>query len=241
MIADGGSNPDYLDEIRDEFKDLPIDIKDLPGRPVESRYKSLEFLNEDITIFLDSDQSAPEEWLNLIISPFSSGDEALVYTGGPTKPYRKPTNQIEIYLSLIEEHIYTLDLTNSLTYTPLGNTAWRTDILKQLGFDRRLKFEAEDNDLETRAYKAGYHGMFVKEAWVWHDKTIDKNLISTMRKRYRYLVGAATVFLKNGTIHQRSMERRKVVRHAFAVLELLLKPVALVHALVRWNLIIKHQ
>ena len=218
LIADEGSTSEFLNGIKKEFSDLPIDIKDLPGLPVETRYKSLRYLSEDITVFLDSDQYAPKEWLKLIISPFSSYNQNLAYTGGPTKPYKKPTSKIEEYLALLEEHIYGDDISKSLTYIPLGNTAWRTEVLLNLKFDKRLKFEAEDNDLETRAYNSGYHGKFVKEAWVWHDNTIDKSVYRAMKKRYRYVVCAATVFVKNGTIGQRSKERRKMIRHAYAVL-----------------------
>lgn len=241
LVADGGSKEDFLESVRTSFSDPIIEIVVLPGLPVETREKSLEMLKEEITVFLDSDQSAPENWLEDLLEPFSELNQSLVYTGGPTKPYREANSAMERYINLTEEHIYSDDLSKSLTYIPLGNTAWKTDILKNLGFDRRLKFEAEDNDLETRAYKAGFHGKFVKEAWVWHDKTSESSFFRGMRKRYRYLVGAATVFIKNKTLSNRSKERRSFVRHPFAIVEMMLKPVALLHAYVRWHLFIKRQ
>lgn len=240
LIADGGSDDEFLEKIRSEFSDLPIDIQDLPGLTVETRYKALNHLKEDITVFLDSDQYAPPEWLSLITEPFSEDDHKLAYAGGPTKPYKDPSSSIELYLALIEDQIYGDDISKSLTYIPLGNTSWRTNVLLDLGFDKRLKFEAEDNDLETRAYNAGYHGKFIPEAWVWHDKTIDRSFFKMMRKRYRYMVGAATVFLKNGTMRSRRREHRNVLRHSFAVVELILKPLAFLHALIRWNMVIKN-
>lgn len=239
LIADGGSENSFVEKIRNEYSDLPIDIQILTGLPVETRYKSLKLLKEDITVFLDSDQYAPPDWLELITEPFSQNEPELAYVGGSTKPYKEPTTSIEEYLALIEEHIYGDDVSKSLTYIPLGNSAWRTDVLLQLKFDRRLKFEAEDNDLETRAYKAGYHGRFVNDAWVWHDKTIDRNFYRAMKKRYKYMVGAATVFLKNGTLGQRSREKRKMIRHSYALIETMMKPLAFLHALVRWNVRIK--
>lgn len=239
LVADGGSKQEFLDRIKSEHSDLPIDLEVLPGLPVETRSKAMEHLKEEITVFMDSDEVAPPNWLRDITDPFNKNDNKLAYTGGPTKPYTEPKTEIEVYLNLIEEHIYNDDLSKSLTYIPLGNTAWRTKVLKELGFDKRLKFEAEDNDIETRAYKGGYYGIFVKEAWLWHDKSVDKNLYKAFRKRYRYLVGAATVFIKNGTIGQRSGERRGIVKHSYAALEFILKPIAFFHALIRWNVVIK--
>lgn len=241
LIADGGSSDAFLSKIKENYCDLPLDILNLTGKPVESRYKSLKFLHEDITVFLDSDQYAPSTWLESLVNPLENGDKELAYSGGPTKPYRPPSTSIELYLTMIEDHIYDKEVSKNLTYVPLGNTAWKTAILKNLGFDKRLKFEAEDNDLETRAYKAGYKGILVVSAWVWHDKTMGQSFIRTFRKRYIYLVGATTVFLKNGTLLRRSSERKGIIRHQFAILELLLKPIALLHALCRWHIIIKHQ
>lgn len=239
LIADGGSDSSFIEMIKDNYQDLPIDLKVLPGLPVETRLKSLKFIEEDITVFLDSDQNAPPEWLATIISPFLGGDEKLAFSGGPTKPYKEVTSEMERYINLVEEHIYRDDLKRKLIYIPLGNTAWKTGVLKQLGFDPRLKFEAEDNDLETRAYNAGYHGTFITDAWVWHDKTVDTSFIRGMRKRYHYLVGAATVFIKNGTLGQRSKENRNFVKHPYAIIEFVLKPVALLHAYIRWHISIK--
>lgn len=241
LVADGGSSKEFLENIKSGFPDYTLDIVILPGLPVETREKSLDSLKEEITIFLDSDQIAPPKWLDDLVKPFEANDEKLAYTGGPTKPYQPPKSEIERYINLTEEHIYDNDLSKALTYIPLGNTAWKTNILKELRFDKRLKFEAEDNDLETRAYKAGYFGMFVKDAWVWHDKSIETSVLRGMRKRYRYLVGAATVFIKNGTLVQRGKEKRKFTKHPFALIEFILKPIALIHALIRWNLIIKYK
>lgn len=239
LVADGGSKQEFLDRIRSDYSDLPIDIEVLTGSIVETRSKAMEYLKEDITVFMDSDEVAPENWLRDITEPLRHGDVKLAYTGGPTRPYKEPKTEIEVYLNLIEEHIYTNDLSKSLTYIPLGNTAWRTSILRELGFDGRLKFEAEDNDIETRAYRKGYYGIFVRNAYLWHDKSVDTNLYKTFRKRYRYLVGAATVFIKNGTFGQRSSERRSVVNHKFALIEFMLKPIAFLHAIIRWNLNLK--
>lgn len=240
IVADGGSESVFIDMIQQDYQDLPIDLKVLPGSVVETRLKSLRFIEEDVTVFLDSDQYAPPQWLAAIVSPLLQGDEKLAFTGGPTKPYREPSSEMERYMNLVEEHIYDDDLKKRLTYMPLGNTAWKTNVVKQLGFDPRLKFEAEDNDLESRAYNAGYYGIFVPDAWVWHDKSAYNSFIRGMRKRYHYLVGAATVFIKNGTLGQRSTEKRSIIRHPYAIIEFLLKPVALLHAFIRWNISVKN-
>jgi hypothetical protein len=166
------------------------------------------------------------------VAPVESG--AAAYAGGPTRPARPPENSIERYYDLLEESIYEDVVPLSLAYLPLQNTAWKTSILRSLGFDPRIPF-AEDHDLEVRAARAGAHGVFVPEAFVYHDKSDETNVFRWARKRYRYLVAMAMSLMKNGELRGRFEERRRPVRHPLRYVEAVMKPVALVHASVRWR------
>jgi GT2 family glycosyltransferase len=137
-------------------------------------------------------------------------------------------------MDLLERSIYEDLVPARVTYLPLQNTAWRTGPLTQLGFDPRIPF-AEDHDVETRAVRAGLRGVFVPEAWVYHDPGAPVGLLRWARKRYRYLVAMAMSLLKNDGLGERLGERRRPVRHPLRFLEGAMKPVALIHARVRWS------
>ncbi len=68
-----------------------------------------------------------------------------------------------------------------------------------------------------------------------HDKSNETSYLRWARKRYRYLLAMAMSLIKNGGVRSRLEERRRSVDHPLRYVETLLKPVALVHAFVRWR------
>ena len=211
---------------------IPVEVGRFNGGVVGARSASLDRIHEDVTAFLDSDEVAPEEWLGTLVAPVESG--AVAFTGGPTRPWRSPVSGVERYSVLLEQSIYEDLVPQRVTYLPLQNTAWRTSVLRELGFDPRIPF-AEDHDLEVRAVRAGFVGAFVPNAWVHHDQSDETSVSRWARKRYRYLVAMAMSLLKNGELGTRAGERRRVVRHPLRYVEAAMKPVALVDASVRWR------
>ena len=233
LIAASTATPEGLiEEARRHCDRIPFDVARFAGGVVEARAGSLRLLREDTTVFLDSDERAPPDWLGRIVAPVESGEGA--FSGGPTRPARPPEGSIERYYDLLEKSIYDDVVPRSLSYLPLQNTAWKTSVLQSLGFDTRIRF-AEDHDLETRALRSGARGVFVPEAFVYHDKTNETSLFRWARKRYRYLVAMAMSLMKNGGLRGRFEERRRPVRHPLRYLEAMMKPVALVDASVRWR------
>jgi len=210
---------------------LTVELVRLPGGPVDARVEAMDLLREPTTAFLDSDEVAPPEWLERLVAPVEAGTAA--FSGGPTRPLQPASNSIQRYMELLEKSIYDDLVRQSVGYLPLGNTAWRTDVLKQFGFDARVT--AEDHDLESRVLDAGLRGVFVPEAWVYHDKSYETNLYRWARKRYVWLVQMAVSLLKNGKLTARWREHRRPVRHPLYYVEALMKPVALVHARLRWS------
>lgn len=243
LIADGGSSPSYVERMRNfwmqdpEVSKLNLEWKTFPGTPLETRQASIDSLTEDITVFLDSDEVPPPSWLRSITAPITEGKAD--FTGGPMISEPAGSNYITDYYREIENRIYQSDVIVDVNYMPLGNTAWKTTILRRLRFDMRLAKscgEAEDYDLEMRATDAGFKGQYVSEAAVKHYQSYPKTFFRLMERRYQYLLGASIVLIKNGRLARRIGETRARIHHPFGVIEAMLRPVALLHGFVRWRL-----
>ncbi|EQD72844.1 glycosyl transferase family protein, partial [mine drainage metagenome] len=215
---------------------LAVELMRFAGGPVDARTASLPYLREAVIAFLDADEVAPPDWLATVVAPIEDGRAA--YTGGPTRPLRAAANPIERYYELLEESIYRDLVPANVTYLPLGNSAWRGDLVRQFGFDPRVT--AEDHDLETRVVRAGYRGLYLPEAWVYHDKSNETSYVRWARKRYLYLFQMAMSMLKNRELRDRLGERRHPVRHPLRYVEAAMKPFALAHAWVRWSRLANH-
>jgi GT2 family glycosyltransferase len=209
---------------------LKVELVRLAGGPVDARVEAMGLLREPTTAFLDSDEVAPPEWLERVVAPIEAG--AAAYCGGPTRPLQPPSHPIQHYMELLEKSIYDDLVPRSIAYLPLGNSAWRTDVLQRFGFDRRVT--AEDHDLESRVLQAGYRGLFLPEAWVYHDKSYETSYIRWARKRYVWLFQMGVSLLKNGALGARWKERRPPVPHPLWYVETMMKPVALLHARLHW-------
>lgn len=232
LVAASPQTPTALAEAAiSRWPSISVELVRFPGGPVDARTLSLPYLREEVTVFLDSDEIAPPQWLATIVAPIEEGRAG--YAGGPTRPLRPAENPIERYYELLEASIYEDLVPMSVTYLPLGNSAWRTSLLREFGFDPRVT--AEDHDLETRVRRAGHAGLYLPEAWVYHDKSNETSYVRWARKRYLYLFQMAMSMLKNRELGERLAERRKPVRHPLRYVESLMKPFALAHAWVRWS------
>ena len=233
LVAAATESPgDLLETARRKFSDLALDIQRFPGGVVDARAASVAHLEEPLTVFLDSDERAPPGWLRQLVAPIEKGEAD--FAGGPTRPLHPPQRSLERYSVLLEESIYADLVPRRVTYLPLQNTAWRTEALRRVGFDPRIPF-AEDHDLETRAARAGLIGVFLPDAWVFHDGSSEPSFPRWVRKRYRYLVAMAMSLLKNGEMASRLAERRRPVAHPLRYLEAGLKPLAMLDASLRWR------
>ena len=232
LIAASPDTPSALAEsVTERFSDLPIELRRYPGGPVDARALSLPELREDITAFLDSDEVAPPEWLDRLVRPIEEGRAA--FTGGPTRPIRPPVTSLERYYDLLERSIYEELVPKNIAYLPLQNTAWSTRVLVEFGFDPLVT--AEDHDLENRVLRAGHPGIFLPEAWVYHDKSIEQSYWKWARKRYLYLFQMAMSILKNEELSSRLREHRRPIPHPLRYVESAMKPFAFVHAWARWS------
>ncbi|MGI0071450.1 MAG: glycosyltransferase [Thermoplasmata archaeon] len=232
IVASTATPEPLLATARERLPHVRVDAARFPGGVVDARSAALALLAEDATLFLDSDERAPPGWLATIVAPLEAGTAD--FSGGPTQPLRPPATAVERYSVLLEASIYRDLVPRSVTYLPLQNSAWRTSVLRSVGFDPRIPF-AEDHDLETRAAHAGARGVFVPAAFVYHDPGSGGSILRWARKRYWYLVAMAMSLLKNRALRGRMEERRPAVRHPLRYAEAVMKPFALAHAWIRWR------
>lgn len=232
LIAASPATPTELaDSATHGFRELAVELVRYPGGPVDARALSLPALREETTVFLDSDEVAPPEWLERLVRPIEEGRAA--FSGGPTRPIRPPATSIERYYDLLERSIYEELVPRNIAYLPLQNSAWATKVLVRFGFDPLVT--AEDHDLENRVLRAGHSGIFLPDAWVYHDKRIETSYWKWARKRYLYLFQMAMSILKNRELGHRLRERRTPIRHRLRYVESAMKPFAFVHAWIRWS------
>lgn len=231
VVADGGSGAPLLAELEASFeRDRRFRVLRVPGSVAESRNEALPSLRGEIVAFLDADEVAPKGWLAALTGPIVAGRAE--FSGGPTRPLSPPRSAAERFLNREEERLYAR-VAGDLALLPMGNSAWRRDLLVRIGgFDPRLAFGGEDYDVNLRALGSGARGVFVKEAWVHHDQSHLDSFGKVLRRRRRYYFGAATAYLKNrraGARVGRSAAGFRV-RHWIDLADLWMKPAALFRA-----------
>ncbi|HLE47388.1 MAG TPA: glycosyltransferase family 2 protein, partial [Candidatus Thermoplasmatota archaeon] len=151
------------------------------------------------------------------------------FTGGPTRPRAVAQSRAEHYVNKQEDALYR-NVPNDLALLPMGNSAWRTDLLRRIGgFDPRLGGGGEDYDVNLRALRSGARGAFVPAAVVEHDQSHLDSFRKVLRRKSKYYMGAAVAYLKNDQLggRSRSAAGRFAVRHPIDLLDVVLKPLAL--------------
>lgn len=227
FVADAGSSPN-IREICEKFN---VKFVTLTGKAPETRSKAVKLINNDIIAILDTDEIALDDWLEKLTSPILEGEAD--FTGGPTKHF-PPKSGPERYINELEDNIYQFQVPEDISYLPLGNSAWSRNLITKLGgFDPNIA-GSEDYDINIRAINAGFKGIFVSDAFVYHDHSDTDSYWELAKERYRYLFNAAFVFIKNkGLVNRLKSTKRIKVHHPFSVIEFLLKPIALMDAFIR--------
>ncbi len=227
LVADGGTSWD-IQSLCDKYG---AKLEIIKGNVPETRSKVIFKAMGDIIVFIDTDESAPDDWLAAITNPIRKGEAD--FTGGPTKHSRAKT-QAELYINLLEDHLYENLVNQDIRYLPMGNSAWKKEIFEKIGTFNTDISAAEDYDINMRAVNAGFAGKYVTNAWVYHDHSEINTFNKLIRKRYRYLRATAQVYLMQAMLKSRlSIKRRIFVRHPFYIVETALKPLAMLDALIR--------
>ncbi len=235
LVADGGSTEENLAPARAFAAAHPwVRVEPHPGSVAGTRNSALAGLRgTDVVVFLDSDQVAPPGWLAALVAPIEAGRAD--FSGGPTRPLGPPSGPGEAYLNDFEAWFYPHVVAHDLTKLPMGNSAWRLSVLREVGgFDPRLSWGGEDYDVNLRVAKAGHRGEYVPDAWVHHDQGGRNDLRRLLRRKYRYNVGATLAYMKNGVLREkmRSAARNTVAfKHPYERWNLVIQPLALLRAL----------
>jgi glycosyltransferase involved in cell wall biosynthesis len=236
LVADGGSTDGSTETAR-RFIDGRVRVEVIPGSVAVTRNRALRLLEGSIVAFLDADEVAPSQWLRALTEPIRRGEAD--FTGGPTLPIGQAGNPMEAYLNAFDGWLYGDLVPRDITMLPMGNSAWRVDLLRSIGgFDERLAWGGEDYDVNLRAVARGYRGLFVPGAWVYHDQSRLNTRRKILRRRYRYSVGATMAYLKNGVLSRKAfpaLSSVRTFRHPMERLNLLIMPVALVHGVMAWG------
>ena len=256
LIADGGSPPIIKEVVDRVIKDMPTaEFVLLPGRCIDTRRQVINrIINEtDIVAFIDSDEEAPGEWLEELIAPIVSG--VADFTGGPTYWKNYPQSKAEMVLNEIIKQAEK-QTREDITYLAMGNSAWHIDVFKKIGnFDNSSKTDktdkdriagsyhvSDDYDINIRAVDAGFKGVFVRKAYVYHDQTH----IDTFKKLFKYFYGqyvrtSMAYFKHNKSISKfTNLTKRIRITHPFVAVLFMIKPIAMLHGWKEWQQIVKN-
>lgn len=232
LIADGGSDNKLLERFR-EIQSRKVKVLELPGNIAETRFQVVPHITGNITVFVDTDELPETDWLEQLTSPIINGE--CDFSFGSTKPFSPAKNRFSRYLDNYDQYLYSEILPRDVLKGAMGNSAWRTSLIREIGFDPCLGIGGEDYDVTIRASKVGYVGKYVREAVLFHDQSSVSSLKKFIRKIfYNYLVGASLVYRKNGMLFKRvesSISSNKRVGDPLEIIIYLLKPFALIFSL----------
>lgn len=179
------------------------------GTIPQSRNKTFKESTGDILVFVDTDQETPKGWLKKITDPIINNTAD--YVCGPTRPHPKPLYQSKYndYFAEIEkQHYYSICKYDQSAF-PSGNSAWHRKVFEEVVekdgylFDDRFRWGGEDYDVNIRATEYGFKGLFVPEAWVWHDQSSLNSAFKIIKRKAKYCKGGAMAHVKNKTILNR--------------------------------------
>lgn len=198
IVADGGSKKELISKIKKFEKYDYIKLHHIPGTIAESRNKTMKIVNGDIIVFIDSDEIAPEDWLDKITKPIR--EKKADFTGGKYYPLYKPKTKCEKYVNDSTEWRWNNLIKKDTTTIFMGNSAWKKEIFEKIGnFDEKLKWGGEDYDINIRADQHGFKGKFVEDAWLYHDQSQLNSIEKILRKHLKYYTGTTIAYLKNDT------------------------------------------
>lgn len=232
IIADGGSPTDMLDQFR-KLESEVVRFYLLPGNIAETRYQVQNLIKGQITVFIDTDELPTETWLGALTEPILNGQCDFVF--GPTKPAKPSENRFSRYLNAYDEFLYRYIVPVDILKGAMGNSAWRTDLIQNIGFDPCLGIGGEDYDLTIRATIHGYRGKFAENAVLLHDQSGINTFKKFLKKMfYNYMVGASLAYRKSNILFGRARQSagsNVTFKDPLEILNFLLKPVALIFSL----------
>jgi len=234
LVADGG-NVMAIRELSDRFaaRDPRVQRLAAPGTIAETRNGALAAVHTEFVAFLDTDEVAPVDWLEKLMAPFS--EQTVGFVGGPTPGMPGTTRNLAArYYAAYLQRFYDRVTGTRPQSLPMGNSAWRTRIFRELGpLDLSVSgFGSEDQEIALRALRAGWRGVYVPTAPVAHDFS-DLGWWSLFRKQRKYGHGGYLIWRRTGSTYEASVDR--VLPYVILPLAGVLGLVLLPFASVRWE------
>ncbi|MCI4353151.1 MAG: glycosyltransferase [Thermoplasmata archaeon] len=208
VIADGGNSP-VIRTISERFAARSPTVRHIaaPGTIAESRNVALGVARSEFIAFLDTDEVAPADWLQSLTSSFD--DPGVGFVGGPTPALQGTAgNVVARYYDAYLRRFYDQVAAQRPHALPMGNSAWRGRIFRELGLlDLSLSgFGNEDQEMALRALRTGWRGLYVPTAPVLHDFS-DIGWWSLFRKQRRYARGGYLLWRRTGSTYEASVRR----------------------------------
>lgn len=208
LIADGGTSP-VIQAISAKFvaRDRRVRHVVAPGTIAESRNEALREARSELIAFLDTDEVASPAWLAALTAPFI--DPSVGFTGGPTPALTGTTRNVASrYYDAYLRRFYDRVAGPNPQALPMGNSAWRTRLFRELGLlDLSVSgFGNEDLEMALRALRAGWRGLYVPAADVAHDFS-DLGWWSLFQKQRRYARGGYLLWRRTGATYEATAGR----------------------------------
>jgi cellulose synthase/poly-beta-1,6-N-acetylglucosamine synthase-like glycosyltransferase len=208
LVADGGHSP-VIGSLCERFTAMDSRIRRVaaPGTIAESRNAAIPEAHSELIAFLDTDEVAPPEWLERLVAPFS--DPAVGFVGGPTPGMPGTTrNRTARYYDAYLRRFYDRIASQRPSALPMGNSAWRARIFRELGLlDLSVSgYGSEDQEMALRALRGGWRGVYAAAAWVEHDFS-DIGGWSLFQKQRRYARGGYVIWRRTGSTYEASVGR----------------------------------
>jgi cellulose synthase/poly-beta-1,6-N-acetylglucosamine synthase-like glycosyltransferase len=208
LIADGDRSP-VIAAICTRFaaRDPRVRRVDAPGTIAQSRNRAIGEVRSEFLAFLDTDEVAPSDWLERLLLPFS--DPHVGFVGGPTPGMPGTVHNVAAsYYDAYLRRFYDRVASQRPHALPMGNSAWRTRIFRELGpLDLSVSgYGSEDQEMALRALGAGWRGVYVPTAGVLHDFS-DLGWRSLFLKQRRYGRGGYAIWRRTGSTYEATVDR----------------------------------
>lgn len=231
IVADAG-NDEWLYNKLKSYGGI-VKVPKIYGSIVASRNKTMPLVKGDVIVFIDSDEVAPQGWLKLLTDPIRNGSADFV--GARTIPAPGPKNKIEQYVYDKAEQSYKYLKPKDVTRIAMGNSAWKKEIFDVIGnFDKNLIWGAEDLDINLRAVKHGFKGVFLQDAWVWHNRGLN-TLKKFIKKTYKYNIGTTIVYKKHGVFDEKKGNAIKTSLNILDMFVMGMKAIAYLRGVQLWR------
>ena len=186
ILWDNGSADETIEVVRERYPDVYSHYCDQNLGVAGGRNKAAQLANDlykpQFLLFIDNDMTVEPDFLTHLLAPFASESRLAQTTGkildmaNPKRIYGAGGCQIRFWLGDTNHKGYgEIDggqYQNSHACICSGGCMLiRTDIFEAMdGFDKRFNpYGPEDLDMGLRIQKAGFYGLYIPEAVVYHE------------------------------------------------------------------------